>query len=38
MMEVLNQKLNVASTTHESSNDVVFLLCANYEEEHFVGN
>lgn len=37
-LEVLNQKLNIASTTQESSNEVVFLLCANCGEEHFVGD
>lgn len=37
-LEVLNQKLNVVSTTHNSLNEVVFVLCTNHEEEHFVGN
>lgn len=37
-LEVLNQKLNIASTTLEYSNEVVFLLCANYGEKHFAGD
>lgn len=37
-LELLNQKLNVVSTTHESLSEEVFLLCANYGEEHFTGN
>lgn len=34
-LEVLNQQLDIASTTHESSNEVVFLLCTNCGQEHF---
>lgn len=34
----LNQKLNVESATHESSNEVVFVLCDNCGEDHFVGD
>lgn len=37
-LEVLNQKLYVVSTTQESSNEVVFVLCANYGEEYFAGD
>lgn len=37
-LELLNQKLNVESTTQESLNEVVFLLCSNCGEEHFAGN
>lgn len=37
-LELLNQKLNVTHTTQESSNEVVFLLCANCGEQHFAIN
>lgn len=37
-MEVLNQKLCTSSTMQEYSNKVVFLLCTDCRQEHFVGD
>lgn len=37
-LEVLNQKLDIASTMHESSNEVVFLSCTNCDQENFAGD